>query len=632
MCGIVGILQTDGAPVPRSVLAVMTDSLAHRGPDGSGIEIRGQVGLGHRRLAIIDLEGGAQPLSNEDGQVWITFNGEIYNYRELRGELQARGHQFRTQSDTETVVHAYEEWGERCVERLRGMFAFGLMDWRQARLFLARDHLGIKPLYFVQTPQCFAFASELQALRLLPNLRPDLDLQAIDQYLWLQYIPAPRTAFRQIQKLLPAHHLSVTLDGQVSGPEEYWRLKFRPDHRRSRAEWLEALDEVLRDSVRAHLVADVPFGAFLSGGVDSSAVVAYMAHMLDQPVCTFSIGFEEEDFDELPYAGQAAERWGTAHHVEIVRPNALEILPELVHHYGEPFGDRSALPTYYVCQMARRHVPMVLSGDGGDEAFAGYDSYRAWLRWLAYDGIPPWKLSLYPLARTLMPWRYPPRRPTLGGWLNFVDHIPFSERRSLWRPEYHLPHAAPPGMFEREFARTAGYPPCSMVQYLDLKTYLPYAILTKVDVASMMHGLEVRTPIVDVRVVEFAATIPEAFSIARNGAGQWEGKLLLRQAMQRYYPAESLCRPKMGFSIPIQRWFGPDGAWREKIKERLTGPSSTLLEFFEPTAIGQSLAKNHSSSLWLLLFLEEWLRQNRATSESVISSRLSATHLGEGTT
>ena len=611
MCGIAGMLRRDGANVAPEVLEAMTQSMAHRGPDGWDARIWGAVGLGHRRLAIIDLDGGRQPISNEDEQVWISFNGEIYNYRELREVLQARGHRFRTNSDTEVIVHAYEEWGEACVERFRGMFAFALADLKSRRLFLARDHLGIKPVYYYQGPDCIAFASELQALRCVPGIRLEIDRQAIDQYLTLQYIPAPKTVFKQIRKLPAAHRLVIPFEGEPSEPENYWRLEFRPDHGRCEAEWLEALDHVLRDSVRSHLVADVPFGAFLSGGLDSSGVVAYMSEILDTPVRTFSIGFEERAFDELNYAKAVAEKWGTEHHAEIVRPNALEILPALVKHYGEPFGDSSALPTYYLSKVAREAVPMVLSGDGGDESFAGYWSYGAWMGFLSGIGIPKWKRLLRYGAQLVQPERFPARQPTLANWLRFVQSMDRRRRRALWRPEYQNVCEQPLKLFEEEFGVTSGYSHCHTVQYMDLKTYLPYDILTKVDVASMMHGLEVRTPIVDVRVVEFAATIPDSLNLEPAGNGEWAGKLLLKKLLSKHYSADFLHRRKQGFAIPMSRWFGSEGAWNGLIQERMTGTDSPLHECFQPGEIRRLIHTNSSVSLWLLLFLDEWLRQNR---------------------
>jgi asparagine synthase (glutamine-hydrolysing) len=611
MCGIVGLLNTDGAPASPAILQRMTAALAHRGPDGEGLEIGGPAGLGHRRLAIIDLEGGKQPLANEDGRVWITYNGELYNYRELRPVLEAHGHRFRTNSDTEVILHAYEEWGDACVERFRGMFAFAIHDGRKRRLFLARDHLGIKPLYWLQAANCFAFASELQALRHVPGVPFEIDLPAVAQYLRLQYIAAPRTIFRNVWKLPPACRMSVAFDGRISGPEEYWRLEFRPNRRRAKAEWLEALDEVLRDSVRAHLVADVPFGAFLSGGVDSSAVVAYMAEILDRPVRTFTIGFEEEEYSELSYAEQAARQCGTEHHVEIVRPDALAILPDLVRCYGEPFGDSSAVPTYYVSKMARAWVPMILSGDGGDETFAGYGTHREWMNLLAGRAPRPlWKRLARPVAERLLPSRYPPVRPSLDYWLPLVTYLHPAEQADLWRPEYRNDWAARTEAFDEAFAQARRFDPCSIVQYLDIKTYLPFDILTKVDVASMMHGLEVRTPLVDVRVMEFAATIPSELCMARGNDGQWRGKRLLRDLLRRRFPADFLDRPKMGFGVPIARWFRSGGAYHRALEERLLGPASTRREWFEPAAICRLIDENRAGPLWLLLFLEEWLRQN----------------------
>ncbi len=616
MCGINGILQFDG-PARPEIVQRMTDCLAHRGPDGGGLHVQDRLGLGHRRLAIIDPAGGVQPLSNPQQDLWITYNGELYNYLDLRQQLSAKGYTFRTHSDTETVLYAYQEWGPQCVERFRGMFAFAIGDFKAGRLFLARDPLGIKPLYYIHQANRFAFASEIQALRALPDFPVELNLPAIDQYLWLQYIPAPQTVFEQVFKLPPAHRMMVDFAGRTNGPEAYWQLEFRPNLARSQAEWIEALDEALRASVRAHLVSDVPFGAFLSGGVDSSAVVAYMAQILNRPVQTFTIGFEQAAYDESAYAQQAAQRWGTEHHLEIVRPDALEILPDLARHYGEPFGDSSAIPTYYVSRMARQYAPMVLSGDGGDEAFAGYQSYLGWMEWLAHDDLrrkPLWKRAAYPLARKLLPQRYPDpqnRRPSLANWLRFIEYLGRGQRSALWRPEYRRLVQDQNPVFDRAYAQAQGYPPASLAQYLDLHTYLPFDILTKVDVASMMHGLEVRTPIVDVRVIELAAAIPQDLSIGRGPGGSWEGKRLLKQVLQRYYPAEFLNRPKMGFAVPIQDWLGGDGRGAA-LRQRLLGPESSLQAWFDPAAIASLIERGQARGLWLLLFLEEWLRQNQA--------------------
>jgi len=608
MCGICGILNTDGQPGAEAVLRSMTAAIAHRGPDGEGFHLRGPVGLGHRRLAIIDPECGAQPMGNEDGAVWITYNGEIYNFQEIRAELETRGHVFRTRSDTEMVVHAYEEWGTDCLKRFRGMFAFAIADHRRRELFLARDPLGIKPLFYFFEKNTFAFASELQALRALPGVEWEIDLQAIDHYLYLQYIPAPRTVFRHGHKLRPGHFLTVPFSGPPAAPERYWRLRFQPVARRE-ADLLDELDQVLRRSVEMHLVADVPFGAFLSGGIDSSAVVGYMAQSLERPVKTFSIGFEDSALNELPYARQAAARWKTEHHEEIVRADGLAILPQLVKHYGEPFGDASAIPTYYVSRMAREHVPMVLSGDGGDEAFGGYNTYGQWLRWLGKVGMAAWKRPLFPLVSSLFPKRWPRREPLLENWLGFMQYIGPGWRRRLWRPEFRSACGGPPEALAEAFAETAGWDPLQTVQYMDMMTYLPYAILTKVDVASMMNSLEVRTPIVDIRVMEYAATIPSAEKMAATGPGRFEGKLVFKKLLRKYFPASFLQRPKQGFGIPMRRWFGADGETFAASRERLLHAGSALHGWFDPEVLAALVDGKNAAAIWLLLFLEEWLRQ-----------------------
>lgn len=600
MCGIAGIINTDKSSISPILLEKMTHSLAHRGPDGFGTEIAGSIGFGHRRLSIIDPAGGRQPMFNEDGRVWVTFNGEIYNYRELRAELQSRGHRFASNSDTETIVHAYEEWGEQCVERFRGMFAFAIADHRKGKIFLARDHFGMKPLYYLQGKNVFAFASEIQALRQIPDIGWNIDLTAMDQYLWLQYIPAPRTAFKEICKLPPAHRMTITFDGRTDGPQQYWELQFRPNYNRSEQDWIDVVDETLSDSVRAHLVSDVPFGAFLSGGVDSSLVVGYMTRLLNRSVDVFSIGFEEPEFNETPFARFAADRCGATQHIEIVKPDALAILPDLVRCYGDLFGDSSAIPTYYLSQVARRNVPMVLSGDGADELFAGYWSHGDWLNSLQKD---------------------PSTRPTLAHWLSFINYADSGRRLSLWRDEYKDVCPAPQETFEKAFAVARPFSLCHKAQFFDIKTYLPYDILTKVDIASMMHGLEVRPPFVDLRVAELAASIPEHLSIGKNLRGEWERKLLLKKVGEKYYPREFLNRPKMGFAIPLLKWFAPTGHLHDTLRQRLTGSDSTLLEFFNPDAMQELIAANATGPLWLLLFAEEWLRQNRGTPETVALSR-----------
>jgi asparagine synthase (glutamine-hydrolysing) len=611
MCGIIGIINLEKEPVSSRLLDEMTSSLSHRGPDETGVWKNGFVGLGHKRLSIIDLQTGKQPMRDKSGNVWITYNGELYNFVELKQELIAKGHSFRTNSDTEVILYSYIEWGDNCVERFRGMFAFGILDLTKKRLFLARDQLGIKPLVYLSTGSCFAFSSEIQALRCLDNIPLDLDLQAIDQYLFLQYIPAPLTIYKHMKKLPPAHRMSISFDGKISGPERYWDLKFEPDFSLDESEWIEALEKVLYDSVKAHLVSDVPFGAFLSGGIDSTAIVTYMAQILNSPVKTFSIGFGEEEFNELHYAEVVAKRCETDHHVEIVKPDALKILPKLVKHYGEPFGDSSALPTYYVSKMARKHVPMVLSGDGGDEAFAGYNTYRGWIQWLKFHRTPYWKKVLYPAASFIFPKRYPKRTPETKNWFRQINYFPNEHRRELWRGEYRDIPGLPIEVFENESKNTVNYSAVNKVQYMDLKTYLPFDILTKVDIASMLNSLEVRTPLVDVRVFEFAAAIPEHYNMSKNSKNEYEGKLLLKKLLKKYYPGNFLHRSKMGFSVPIQKWFGSPDNLQKNILERIVQKDSLINEFFCPGQIAKLVESQAYTLLWLLLFLEEWLYQNK---------------------
>ncbi len=582
---------------------------SHRGPDGEGIWFRENYGIGHRRLAIIDPEAGSQPMATVDGKLQITYNGELYNFQDLRAELEAFGHRFLTQSDTEVVLASYKQWGSECVRRFRGMFAFAIVDLERHHMFLARDHLGIKPLVFLDTPGCFAFASEIQSLRPLRGTTLDLDLEAIDDYLQLLYIPAPRTAFRQIHKLRPGHTLTVTLDGNVGQQQAFWRPEFKPDYSRSEDQWVEALDEVMRESVQSHLVSDVPFGAFLSGGLDSSAIIAYMSQVLDQPVKAFTIGFDDEDFNEIPAAEETARRWGADHHVQILKLDALEILPEIVRHYGEPFGDSSAVPTFYLSRLAAQHVPMVLSGDGGDELFAGYRTHAGFLHWLNWDGRPKWRRLLYPLAQRLRPRRYLPREPGIKAWLQFIHPAGSERRRSLWRRDVLSFSDRVPRLFEEEFQWARDLDPVQMAQYLDLRTYLPNDILTKVDVAGMMNSLEVRTPLVDHRVVEFASTIPSEFNIRRNENGAFEGKLLLKRLLSRYYPETFVRQKKKGFAAPISKWLGSDGTNSEPIRGRLLDPASPLLDLFESKGIAGVIRSGTSAPIWQLLFLDEWLRQ-----------------------
>jgi len=593
MCGIAGIIDKQKKAIDRAVIESMTRRLSHRGPDAEGIKLFYHIALGHRRLSIIDLQTGDQPMSNEDGQCWITFNGEIYNYKELRSQLETAGHVFRTRSDTEVVIHAYEEWGEKCVTRFRGMFAFGIVDLRSKHLFLARDHFGIKPLYYLENPQWFAFASEIQAFKSIPRIDFSIDLNALDYYLWLQYIPAPHSIYKQVKKLPPASYLFIPLEHDapylsIPRPCSYWNPTFDPDYTKTEDQWVEEWEHVVKESVKAHLVSDVPFGAFLSGGIDSSAVVAYMSRVMDQPVKTFSIGFEEEAFNELPYARVVVNRWQTEHHEKIVKPDTLEILPLLVKHYGEPFGDSSAIPTYFVSQFAREYVPMVLSGDGGDEFFAGYESYRQWIHFAGTGS----------------------RQITLGNWLSFIQYYDFISRKTLWKEPFKPLAFQSLPLFETLYGETPALSPVHKVQYMDIKTYLPFDILTKVDIAAMIHGLETRTPLVDIEVAQFALTMPENITITQDETGSWSIKQIPKKVLGRYYSQDFIHRPKKGFAYPIRDWFNEEGKLSLFLHQRLLSPGTRLRDFFDPNEIKRTVESRAAGKIWLLLVLDEWLKQD----------------------
>jgi asparagine synthase (glutamine-hydrolysing) len=580
----------------ESELHPLTTALAHRGPDGRGHWVAGSAGLGHTRLAIIDPAGGAQPMTSADGRVAITYNGELYNFRELRAELERAGHRFVTRSDTEVVLHAWIEWQERCVERFRGMFAFGIVDQGRRCVFLARDHFGIKPLVWFADGKRLCFASELQALRRVRDFPAGIDLLALDRYLALSYVPAPLTAFERVKKLPPAHYLLAHLDGRVDRPVRYWELELRPADRASHADWVHDLEGVLRDSVRAHLVADVPFGAFLSGGVDSSLVVSLMAEEMGAPVETFSIGFADGGDDELTYAAAVRDRWGTQHHERVVTADALALLPELVAHYGEPFGDSSAVPVYRLAQLARERVPMVLSGDGGDEAFAGYPRYHR----------PPVGPLAALLPRVLLDWIG--RRSSWHWDAMIVMRPPL--RRSLWKPEFvrRIEEDPDGDPMAAAWARVRGLPRVRRAQLLDYVGYLPGSILTKVDIAAMSHGLEVRTPLVDRNVVDFAATIPTELLVGNHGAAS--GKRILKDVLARWFPQPFVERPKQGFGAPLGTWLAGSRERRE-LERTLLGAGAPVAELLEPAAIRTLLSNldrgGAAEPVWLLLFLARWL-------------------------
>lgn len=626
MCAITMILNTAGAPVARGELQAFTDAMAHRGPDGSGLHVRGCVGLGHRRLSIIDLESGAQPMSNEDCSVWVTFNGEIYNYRELRNDLIARGHRFHTASDTEVIVHAYEEYGEGFLSRLRGMFAIVVRDDRRRSLLLARDRLGIKPLYYMSEPDRFVAGSELQAFRTLAGFRPTIDMHAVDLYLHYQYVPAPFTIYREVRKLPPAHYLVVNEDGSHGRPIRYWDVAFRPDRSSGEGEWLERIDSAMRDTVSAHLVSDVPFGAFLSGGVDSSVVLAYMSQLLQVPVQAFTIGHAAADYDERRWAEQAVDACSATHHVEVIEPDALDMLPAMVRHYGEPFADSSSVATWHVSRLARRYVKMVLSGDGGDELFAGYRAYPA-LLWEHEPRLSGARNVRHLLANGARAAGFWPPRASLGDSKFARTAVLEPElRRRLWLPEWTRLVEGTRAHFDSHFTAQPGEDALGRLQRFDLLNYIPYDNLTKVDTASMSHGLEVRVPLLDHVFVETAAQIPQELKLRPlQGDGERPGRLrageplitkyLLKKCAEQFYPATFVHRDKRGFEIPLQHWFA--GPHAPAMAAKIAGFGSPLRDMFDAACLSRIVADAAASRVgawkaWTLLVLSEWLMQNAA--------------------
>jgi asparagine synthase (glutamine-hydrolysing) len=623
MCGICGKLYFDPTrAVEPQDLRRMAGTLAHRGPDGEGVWTSRNVGLGHRRLAIIDLRSVAgQPMSNEDGLVWITFNGEIYNFRELRQELETKGHLFRTNSDTEVIVHAYEEYGRVCVERLRGMFAFAIWDARQRVLFLARDRVGKKPLFYYLGRDCFLFASEIKALLADHTITAEPDPVALDHFLALQYIPAPLTAFRGIRKLPPAHWLEVR-DGRLE-MGRYWKLQYTPKRQITLREAAAELRWRFAEAVRLRLVSDVPLGAFLSGGVDSSAVVAAMAQEMGHPVQTFSVGFEDASLDERRYARQVAERYGTTHTELVVKAPVTDILPRLVWHYDEPFGDASAVPSYAIAELTSQHVTVVLNGDGGDESFAGYEWYikdllvrrgeviPLWLRqWVASwaQGVLPTRRQRGLLRKithlTELLALSPARR-----YAFWMEHFSREARQRLYTPAFgaQVVESNPEGLFGEAFAQSDTEEWVDTMLDTDVNLYLPEDLLVKIDRATMAHSLEARSPFLDHILMEFVASLPAGLKLAGR-----QQKRVLKAMLRDLLPKAILKRPKMGFCVPLARWFCKE--LREMAHDVLLSPHAMQRGYFQPQAIAKLLdahcrgEANHAEHLWDLLMLELWHR------------------------
>jgi len=616
MCGIAGIIRWDQRPVLEHEIRAMCGAMVHRGPDDEGIYLGDGVAIGMRRLSIIDLDTGHQPVCNEDGTVWIVFNGEIYNYRELRRELQGRGHTFRTEGDTETIVHLYEDFGPRCVEHLRGMFAFAIWDTRRREVLLARDRLGIKPLYYTERNGELLFASELKPILQNESVDRSLSWEAVGHLFTFLATPPAQSIVEGVSKLEPAR-VAIGRAGRPLEITRYWDVAFEPNGTATEAELVEQLRDLLTEAVTLHQVSDVPVGAFLSGGIDSSAIVAMMAKPAAGRLKTFSIGFEEAGFDELAHARAVAAQFGTDHHDVVLRPDVVRIVEDLTWYLDEPFGDTSAIPTYMVSKLASEHVKVVLSGDGGDELFAGYDKYVVEGRERAYDRLPGPVKKLAGAVGSIMPHGMRGRRfvchLALEGPSRYLDAQKLfhaDEMSSLFQPEA-LEHVARTtgGVRPHESARLMGSDPdwLSAIQYRDLNHYLPLDILTKVDRMTMAHSIEARPPLLDHRLVEFAATIPARFRL-RDGTT----KYLFKQAMRGILPDSIIDRQKHGFAVPISRWFR--GELAGFARDILLSDSSRRRGIFNVGYIERLLQLNAQGrdldlQLWTALSFEMWCRR-----------------------
>ncbi|GGE87015.1 XrtA/PEP-CTERM system amidotransferase [Massilia psychrophila] len=627
MCGIVGIFDTRGArPVDPALLKRMNETQHHRGPDEGDIYTEPGVGFGHRRLSVIDIASGQQPMFNAAGDVGVVFNGEIYNFPELTAQLEQLGYVFRTKSDTETIVHAWQAWGEDCVHKLRGMFALCIWDRNKQTMFMARDRLGVKPFYYALLADgMFIFGSELKSLRAHPGLPHAIDPQAVEDYFAYGYVPEPKTIYAGAKKLSPGFTLTVRIGQPVPQPKQFWDVPFKLHAPMSQQDAEGELIERLRDAVKIRLKAEVPLGAFLSGGVDSSAIVAMMAGLMKDPVNTCSIAFQEKAFDESPYAEQVARQYKTEHVTETVDTDDYALLDTLADLYDEPYADSSAIPTYRVCQLARKRVTVALSGDGGDENLAGYRRYRyAMAEDAVRSKIPAGlrKLVFGPLGKYYPKADWAPRvlrakttfealsRDLVEGYFHGVSIMSDDMRAQLFSDKFrkNLQGYRAIDVMQGHAANSPTDDPLSMIQYLDMKTYLPGDILTKVDRASMAHALEVRVPLLDHKLVEWISGLPPSMKL--NGS---EGKYIFKKSLESYLPEEILYRKKMGFAVPLATWFR--GPLRQRVRESLLGDTLASTGIFNTGYLAQMVEqhesgrRDYSAPIWTVLMFEAFLRK-----------------------
>jgi len=617
MCGIFGQLFFEKTKIEENDYKDCLDVISHRGPDDEGFYVDENIILGSKRLAIIDLsEAGHMPMTNEDGRFWIVFNGEIYNFLELRKNLEKR-HKFKSRTDSEVLLHLYEEKGVNCLKYLRGMFAFAIWDKKEKTLFLARDRVGKKPLKYYFNDKFFVFASELKAILKDKEVKKEIDWGAIDEYLTYQYIPHPKTGFKGIFKLEPAHYLLITLDKKIK-KERYWNLDYSQKLNLSENEWIEAIEEKLKESVKIRLISDVPLGAHLSGGIDSSMIVAMMAQEMKEPVKTFSVGFKEKEYDETKYARLVAKRYGTEHHELIVEPNAIEILPKLVYHYEEPYADSSALPTWYLCQMTKNYITVALNGDGGDENFAGYDRYNIFKIYLYLKFIPGkrilgevskkfFQLTKLTIFKKAFKFFFLFDKNPVSFYLKLISGFQKEEKQELYIPELKrvIQESSSLSFLEEIFLKAKAHW-LDGILYFDINTYLPDDLLVKVDIASMAHSLEVRSPFLDHEFIELCAKIPSNLKLKGHTK-----KYIFKKLAEKYLPKECIYRRKQGFSIPLDYWLRGD--LFNFLQENIL--SQSFLDFGFNKIFLEKLIKEHHEKiqnngikLWSLLMLNQWLQ------------------------
>jgi len=622
MCGIFGALALQPyLKVDPQLVSRAIELLSHRGPDGSGILETGKHVLGHVRLSIIDLARGVQPMQSFNGDVSISYNGELYNHKALRHELEVLGYKFITDSDTEVALYSYAEWGDECVEKFRGMFAFCAIDLKKNIAILSRDRLGQKPLFYTVQAGILYFSSELEPM--YKTVGPfEMDVESLDECLAWQYIPAPRTIYKNVVCLQPAHSVKINLDTGDVHTNRYWDISFSEDGSLTPEEWAESIDSKLRESVAIRLMSDVPFGAFLSGGTDSSLIVGHMSELMNLPVETFAIGFKEHAYNELEYAAKAADICATKHRYEQVFDDPFGFLPIVSKHFGQPFADSSAIPTHQVSRLASQHVKMVLSGDGGDESFAGYNTYEAVLKaWRRISSGRPYKRDFIYRLRSLIlriSGKYKPTIEQSGTSLislrsGVYQHFNFEHRQELFRPG-HSEFVEDRLQFHQTILNDESTPLVSRLQNLDMMTYLPGDILTKVDAMSMANSLEVRSPFLDHELIELAARMPVREKLKIDPNGEYNKKDILQRLALRKFPKEIIERPKRGFGVPLGPWF--DGPLRSELRRRLLN-SEYLNTYFNRDVI-KSILDLHSAKtdcsakIWNLLVIDDWMKSHAA--------------------